>query len=435
MSVKKRLQRLTGEDSPDERSPNREKEISELRRRIDIIMTRRPEPRVPPQAHFRGERVDLKDVVRGDEMENANGRFFLFHDETASSSRHGSHRLEELSSLDMQRAAILANEAEIAGYDCTEGLFLDTETTGLAGGTGTIAFLIGVGWLDGDTFITQQLFARDFSEERAALAYLSDCAREKRFLITFNGKSFDVGLLSARFIMNRLPDPLSELPHLDLLHPSRRLLGHRLENSRLETIEREVLGLKRKGDIPGSEIPQRYFDWLRQRDGRLVGDIFEHNRLDVISMATLTVHLAELLGYEPQQREDVLHEDVLAAARLLLDRGCEEEARRFLASLLCSENNAVADEAGRILSLFCKRQGDWKEAVGIWENMVNGDSCHIFAVEELAKWCEHRKGDFDRALNLVKNVLKNAPYLSITEREAFVYRFNRLKRRSEKSSE
>ncbi len=432
MSVKTRLQRLTGETGPVEKSPNREKEISELRRRIDIIMTRRPEANVPPRDQYLGERVDLADVVRGDEVENAHGRFFLFHDEMAPSSRHGSRRIDEFSSLDMRRAALLANEEEIVGCQCTEGLFLDTETTGLSGGTGTIAFLIGVGWFNGDTFITEQIFARDFSEERAALAYLSELAREKRFLITFNGKSFDVGLLSARFIMNRLPDPLSGLPHLDLLHPSRRLLGHRLENSRLGTIEREVLGLRREGDIPGSEIPQRYFDWLRRRDGRLVGDIFEHNRLDVISMATLTVHLAEILGYETE-RDDIPHEDVLAAARLLLDRGCEEEARGFLTSLLSSENGDVAYDAGRILSLFCKRRGDWTEAVGIWEKMVAEDAYHIFAVEELAKWCEHRKGDCDRALNLVINVLENAPFLSIDERHAFTYRLDRLKRRAEKS--
>ncbi|HPQ44677.1 MAG TPA: ribonuclease H-like domain-containing protein [Syntrophales bacterium] len=428
MSIRRKLERLTGETGSREKAPDRSQEIGALRRRIDIIMRRRPEVAAPLRSGFDGERVDLGDVVRGDEVENDHGRFFLVHDEIPSSSRHGSRRIEEISSLDMRRAALIANEDEIAGFHCTDGLFLDTETTGLSGGTGTIAFLIGIGWFDGNAFVTEQLFARDFSEERAALAYLSDLARRKRFLITFNGKSFDVGLLSSRFIMNRLPDPLSVLPHLDLLHPSRRLLGHRLENSRLGTIEQEVLGFRREGDIPGSEIPQRYFDWLRRRDGRLVGDIFEHNRLDVISMATLTVHLTGLLGYEPV-RDDCLHEDALAVARLLLDRGCEDEAQGFLSSLFCSKNRGVADEAGRILSLICKRKGNWTESVRIWEEMITGNACHLFAVEELAKWCEHREGDFDRALNLVQTVLENGHYLSITERNSFTYRLDRLKRR------
>ncbi len=432
MSVKKRLERLTGETKPDEAKSERAKKISELRGRIDAIMSRRPESRQAPPAQFQGDRVELEAVVRGEEVENACGRFYLSRDVVNASSYHGSRRIDELSSLDMARTAILANEPELIGCHPTEGLFLDTETTGLAGGTGTMAFLVGIGWFEGEAFIMEQLFARDFSEERAALAYLSDLVKEKRFLITFNGKSFDVGLLSARYIMNRLPDPLSGLPHLDLLHPSRRLLGHRLENSRLGTIEREVLGLRRQGDIPGSEIPQRYFDWLRQRDGRLVEDIFEHNRLDVVSMATLTVHLAELLGYE-HQREAFVHEDSLAAARLLLDRGLGEEACQVLSSLLASENAVVASEAGRILSLFHKRKSNWEEAVEIWENMLAENACDIFAVEELAKFCEHRAGDCERALNLVENILENAGYLSFSERDNLVYRLNRLKRRTEKT--
>jgi uncharacterized protein YprB with RNaseH-like and TPR domain len=431
VSVKKRLERLTGETKPDKTRSERENKISELRSRIDAIMSRRPESRTVPPAQFRGEQVELQAVVRGEEVENACGRFYLARDVVNASSYHGSRRIDELSSLDMEKTAILANEPELTGCHPTEGLFLDTETTGLAGGTGTMAFLVGIGWFEGEAFITEQLFARDFSEERAALAYLSDRAKDKRFLITFNGKSFDVGLLSARFIMNRLPDPLSGLPHLDLLHPSRRLLGHRLENSRLGTIEREVLGLIREGDIPGSEIPQRYFDWLRQRDGRLVGDIFEHNRLDVVSMATLTVHLAGLLRHDAE-RDDVCHEDILASARLLLDRGYGEEAHLFLASLLSSKSGGVASEAGRILSLFHKRSSNWEEAVGIWENMLAQNDCDIFAVEELAKWCEHRAGDCERALNLVENILENANYLTFTEREDLVYRLNRLKRRTEK---
>ena len=431
MSVKKRLERLTGETKPEATKDERAQKISELRDRIDAIMSRRPESKVSPQAQFRGERVELGDVVRGGEVENTCGRFYLCRDVLNASSYHGSRRIDELSSLDMERTAILANEPELTGCQPTEGLFLDTETTGLAGGTGTMAFLVGIGWFEGETFITEQLFARDFSEERAALAYLSDRAKEKRFLVTFNGKSFDVGLLSVRYIMNRLPDPLSGLPHLDLLHPSRRLLGHRLENSRLGTIEGEVLGLRREGDIPGSEIPQRYFDWLRQRDGRLVEDIFEHNRLDVLSMATLTVHLAGLLGYDAEGN-DVCHEDVLASARLLLDRGYGEEAHCFLASLLSSESGGVAFEAGRILSLFHKRSSKWEEAVEIWETMLAEDDCDIFAVEELAKWCEHRAGDCERARSLVENILERATSLTVTERDNLLYRLDRLKRRTDK---
>ena len=143
-----------------------------------------------------------------------------------------------------------------------------------------------------------------FPKKSACLYFLLEIAREKSFLVTYNGKAFDVGLLSTRFILNRLPDGLTAMPNLDLLHPARRLFGHRLENNRLSTMEKDIIGFHRYGDIPGSEIPQRYFDWLRYRDPRLLADVFNHNRLDVISMAALSVHLAEILSSKPHMANE-----------------------------------------------------------------------------------------------------------------------------------
>ncbi|MCK7506667.1 MAG: ribonuclease H-like domain-containing protein [Desulfobacterales bacterium] len=234
-------------------------------------------------------------------------------------SLHGNRNIREAFDFDMSAAAMLANNPLISGYRSSDALFLDTETTGLAGGTGTMAFLIGLGWFEDGHFQVRQILARDFGEEKAALFYLKEIAGRKKFLVTFNGKAFDVNLLTTRFIMNRMQSDLAGLPHLDLLHPSRRILGHRLENCRLVTLESDILGVQREGDIPGWEIPQRYFDWLRHRDPRLLSDIFEHNRLDVISMATLTAHLVEILT--AQSAAKYTHaDDYLAAARLLLKR-------------------------------------------------------------------------------------------------------------------
>ena len=120
--------------------------------------------------------------------------------------------------------------------------------------------------------------------------------------------------------MNRLHNPLNDMPHLDLLYSARRLIGHRLDNCRLMTLEERVLVFFRQGDVPGSEIPQRYFDWLRRRDARLVVDVFEHNRLDVISLASLMAHLTELMD-APHDLTQADHRDLLAAARLLIERG------------------------------------------------------------------------------------------------------------------
>ena len=428
MTVRERLERLTGERPTEGKQASRQKEIDELRRRIDRIMSRRPDGRRTSSPLYAGEPVELHEVVSGDISENEYGQFFLARSVTDGSTRHGDRCVREVISMDMRAAAFLAKDHTLAQCDCTDGLFLDTETTGLAGGSGTFAFLIGVGWFEGESFITAQIFARDFSEERACLAFLQEVARGKEFLVTFNGKAFDVNLLSARFIMNRFHNPLVELPHIDLIHPSRRLLGHRLDNSRLVTLEQQVLGLTRRGDVPGSEIPQRYFDWLRRHDGRLMKDVFTHNCLDVISMATLAYHLSELLKSVPDM-ENSDHRDLLAAARLFADRRHWQRAYGVLGSLRYSTDSAIAREAGKLLSLFYKRAGRWDEAVEIWEKIIEVEPLDIFAAEELAKWCEHRQRDFERALCIVSRVLECSRAATSAERAALVYRCTRLRRR------
>ena len=429
MSTIKRLQRLTGEDSPKHKKSPRADEISELRRRIEAITSRRPMGNEKPASRPYESRIPLEDVIPGEEFVSAFGKFFIVHGHHAGSSNHGNRSIREIAALDMKAAAILANNADIASFGCKDALFLDTETTGLAGGTGTFAFLIGLGWFEDDTFRTQQLFARDFSEERACLNFLLEMAREKSFLVTYNGKAFDVGLLSTRFILNRLPDGLAAMPNLDLLHPARRLFGHRLENNRLSTMEKDIIGFHRYGDMPGSEIPQRYFDWLRYRDPRLLEDVFEHNRLDVISMAALSVHLTEMLASKP----DILtnkHADLLAASRLLVDRGDSSGARTILEALIKADNAHAAFEARKSLSLIHKRHGRWKDARETWEAMLLYNRGNFFAVEEMAKYLEHRRRDFKKAIDIINEALTLPHSLTTLETDALVYRLRRLKSRA-----
>ncbi len=428
MSTIKKLQRLTGEGISKNGKPPRADEISELRRRIEAIASRRPIGQEKPAHKLYENAIPLHDVIQGEEVETIFGKFFIVHRHHDASSKHGTRRIREIASLDMKAAALLANNQTIASFDCKDALFLDTETTGLAGGTGTFAFLIGLGWFEGETFRTQQLFARDFSEERPCLNFLLEVAREKSFLVTYIGKAFDVGLLSTRFILNRLCDGLAAMPHLDLLHPARRLLGHRLENNRLSTMEKDVIGFHRFGDIPGSEIPQRYFDWLRYRDPRLLEDVFEHNRLDVISMAALAVYLAENLSEKPDTagRE---HLDLLATARLHLDRGNSHVACTILETLIKSQEVHVAFEARKILSLVYKRRGCWNDAVEIWEGMLLDEPGDFFAASELAKYLEHRERKFGEAMEIVNAALIAKPNRTATETDALIYRLNRLRTR------
>ena len=435
MSVIKRLQRLTGESLPQPDKSRHGEKITALRRRIDGILARRPEPGpVPvklPDRRFR----PMEEVIPGDDCRNTAGSFFIHENLIDASSLHGSRRIGDFSGMCMQAASLLANDRILAGYRIEEGLFLDTETTGLAGGTGTMAFLIGVGWFDRGHFMVRQIFARDFMEERAVLTHLAEIVGARRFLFSFNGKTFDVGLLSTRYILNRLQSPFADMPHLDLLYPARRLVAHRLENCRLSTIETQVLGLIRQNDMPGSDIPQRYFDWLRVRDAGLLKDIFVHNRLDIISLAALMAHLTAMTQEPQAAAAPADARDLLAVARMYAQRKEVGRARSLLVSVMQSHECAHRMEALKMLSLLYRRAGNWDEAVRTWQEMLRDDPGNRFALIELAKWHEHRAQDPATALTLVGRALqRTGGYISDGELDALEHRQHRLQRRQEEKA-
>ncbi|MCK9229182.1 MAG: ribonuclease H-like domain-containing protein [Syntrophales bacterium] len=438
MSVITRLHRLTGENAPEKKpgtdhGRDRDRTMNGLRRRVEAIMSRRPAGRPAAPVRDRlfdeSDARDLAEVIRGEVVRNDHGSCFVVDDSLEESVRHGALSVADMRGVDMKQIALLAHDDSLADMDPAGALFLDTETTGLAGGTGTTAFLIGLGWFEGSSLVTRQIFLRDFDEEGAALAELSRALRKRSFLVTFNGKAFDVGLLVTRCIMNRRENPFEGIPHLDLLFPSRRLLGHRLENCRLCTLEEQVLDLRRSGDIPGFEIPGRYFEWLRRRDGRLMEDVFEHNRVDVVSMAALSAHLADIVREDPRNRRTV-HEDLLAAARLRLDRGDPAGGRRILEHLLGEESGETTLEAARALSLIHRRAGNWREARALWEQILAEQPGDLFALQELAKWYEHHARDYEQALDLVERALAETTGLNPLRRQSLVHRRKRLLRRS-----
>ena len=431
-----RLKRLTGEknDTPEKPSQKQDR-IDELRRRIETVIARRDKyqsaPGKKPDKKYDADKINLSKILPGEEIENDHGRFFLVSEVIRGSSRHGNRNIRETYHLDMSAAAMLANDPGIACFQASDALFLDTETTGLAGGTGTMAFLIGLGWFEDGQFHVRQILARDFGEEKAALAHLIEIAAHKKFLVTFNGKAFDVNLLATRFILNRLRSDLSSLPHLDLLHPSRRILAHRLENSRLATLEAEVLGVEREGDIPGWEIPQRYFDWLRHRDGRLLASIFEHNRLDVISMASLTAHLTEILTAQ-ELIQNVQAADYLAGARLLLKRrnACGvEKILNLFDDQGCKEISAVSKKE---LSFLYKRAGRLPEAVHLWQELITVLPAEYSVISEMAKWLEHQARDYQQAKELLEKALNQADGLSTEQRESLSHRLRRINAKLER---
>ncbi|PKN52423.1 MAG: hypothetical protein CVU55_04045 [Deltaproteobacteria bacterium HGW-Deltaproteobacteria-13] len=435
-----KLKRLTGENivkpppadsSADESQGSRpvserQNRLDDLRRRIDTVVSRAQShgKAAASEAQARGNR-GLIEILSGEEIENEHGRFFLVSEIVPGTGRHGHRNIREAFDFNMSAAAMLANNPLISEYCSSDALFLDTETTGLAGGTGTMAFLIGLGWFEEGHFHIRQILARDFGEEKAALAYLKEIAGRKKFLVTFNGKAFDINLLTTRFILNRIPSDLASLPHLDLLHPSRRILGHRLENCRLATLEIDVLGVQREGDIPGWEIPQRYFDWLRRRDPALLAGIFEHNRLDVISMATLTAHLVEVLDAQAIAKY-VEKDDYLAAARLLLKRSDTRGVEKILNIFQENSCSDFSQQSKKKLAQLYKRTGRLNEAAQIWREMAACDPVEFYTVSELAKWLEHRVRDYSAAKILIEKVLHHDNLFSEDEKKSLLHRLKRL---------
>jgi uncharacterized protein len=425
MSTIDRLKRLTGEGSKVGAATAANKPgIEELRRKIDAIMARGQQRIQPkPQPVSRRSSIPITTALSGELVKNAHGEFFFSRSRFPAKSGHGSRLIKDCLKIDMNAASVLACHSQIAYCLPHDALFFDTETTGLAGGTGTLPFLIGLGYFEGEDFITCQLFARDYPDEKAMLSFLNEAAAQKKFLVSFNGRAFDLSLLSARFILNRLENSLNAMPHLDLLNPSRRLLSHRTTNCRLVTLEEEVLGFRRAGDVPGSEIPQRYFDWLRTRNPSPMKDVFEHNRLDIVSMAALVSHLTEVVS--GSSIEKAHPGDNLAAAKIHKDTGNMELMSEMIEAVIKSDADSYSAEAKRMLSLIHKKSGRWHDAVCLWEDISSSDSHGIFALIELAKFCEHRSHDIGRAVSLVEQAL-NHNALTEDERASFTHRHKRL---------
>src|SRR2546428_220058 len=228
--------------------------LDELRRVIRRIETRRPPRPAAPPAH---------EVLGGELVETGAGPLLIVRREYPLTHIHGRQPLAPAFAAPLDLLSAVARAAAPA-RDPRGLLFLDTETTGLAGGTGTYAFLVGVGHLDGDRVVVAQYFMRDFDEEPALLAALVPLLEQAAGVVTFNGSGFDLPLLETRFVLARRRWP-ALLPHLDLLRPARRVFTARCADCRLTTLEREVIGLEREDDVPGAQIPALYFDFLRSR--------------------------------------------------------------------------------------------------------------------------------------------------------------------------
>jgi uncharacterized protein len=300
----------------------------------------------------------------------------------------------------------LSNCLGFAPEDLQRPLFLDTETTGISGGTGTVAFLVGLAWRDGDGLTLVQYFLCDFDQESALLWAVGQCVREAGVLVSYNGRSFDWPLLQTRLVMQRADPAWPSPPHLDLLTLARRIFKPRLPDCALQTIEQAVLDLHRADDLPGILIPGRYFAWLRNGEPRVLDPVFVHNRQDVLSMALLLARFEAVL----RNGDELDPLDRFGRARFMEARGFTVEAIREYGRLWQESQRgmrfAVRGAIGIRLARLLRRNGRWSEARAVLEECWRTQSYPYPAAIELAKLLEHQARDVRAARRVVSDALR-----------------------------
>ncbi|MBN2423615.1 MAG: ribonuclease H-like domain-containing protein [Calditrichaceae bacterium] len=312
-------------------------------------------------------------------------------------------------------------------------LFFDLETTGLAGGAGTYAFLLGFGRIAGNRIIVEQYFLPDYGREYHLFEQLNLQFNEFSCLVSYNGKSYDYPLLRSRFLLNRQKFKLEDIFHVDLLHIARRLWKDSLPSCDLKSIETEILGVNREGDIPGAYIPQAYFNFIRTGIVHEVIRIVNHNYTDITSLARMLLYFSQI----ENNPLTAVHHGIQARLAKLAYEAEDYTLLQKLAGNIGPDSPAIP-EVKKMLSLFCKRSRNWPEALSLWNELVNSASHRFFALEELAKYYEHIEADYkeaikytSRALSIIR-ALEEIQYDANTffYKESFQYRYQRLVQKS-----
>lgn len=349
----------------------------------------------------RGQSHGIESVLPGEVHDTDFGPAFVVQHFLPAEQAYGHGPLRFPANLD--KVAAWSQDTRIALLPAERFLFLDTETTGMWG-SGTLAFLVGIGRFVEGGFQQTQFFLREPIEERAMLDIVQRSVNNQDALVSFNGKSFDVPLLRGRYLSNGMQHPFGQLPHVDLLHLARRLWRELLPSRALGDLEVSLLGVVREEheDAPGWMVPQLYMDYLHTGDARPLAKVFHHNHMDVLSLAALLEHLANKLA-APLEVSDQ-HSELHAIGRLYADTGFAEEAIDVFQSTL--QMDLPVESKRRLqesLATLFRRRGDYEAALQIWEQAA-GEG-YIYAHVEIAKYYEHRAGDLRLALQYTQHAL------------------------------
>jgi uncharacterized protein YprB with RNaseH-like and TPR domain len=354
-------------------------------------------------------------------VERNEGAVVVVERSYATTTRHGRMTIADIVGTLLGGRDELALLASASASQPVAGplWLLDLETTGLAGGAGTAAFLVGCAAVDEDGIHVRQFLLPGYEHERALLAELSEWAADCGLLVTFNGKSFDAPLIETRYLFHRLPFPMDATPHLDMLHPARRLwrargtLAGSLDAScSLASLERTLAGVHRVGDVPGPEIPSRYFRFVRNGEVRPLEAVLEHNRLDLVSLALVAARAVTLVERGPQAASDPY--ECLGLARLYDRASRSDDAEAAYTSALSMLRRVGRDpetegDAWRRLAWCRRRAGRIEAAMEAWQALVDLSRCpgrlRREAHEALAIHHEHRSHDLSRARRFAEELL------------------------------
>jgi hypothetical protein len=368
-------------------------------------LTSRPKPR---------RTTAIETLIDGELIETAYGPCFVHYERYAPDQKHGVYAVSELL---RQSPWVAGRLADVDGeIDLGKTVFIDTETTGLAGGTGTLPFLIGAGAFEEDgSFVVRQFFMRTPAEEPALLLHLSEWLDQFEAIVSFNGRGFDLPILQARFTLNRLRPKFLRAPHLDLLSPARRVWRGRLESCSLKSLEYHVLDIHRdQVDVDGSLIPDLYIDYVRTGDASEMPRILYHNAYDIVSMVTLATRLIQI--FDEEQAAALTAADLYALGKWHADHAEHDRAERYLRQALEDLSDAlIVQQASLRLSLLYKQLDRRAEAIGLWEAVAQASTADalasIEACTELAKYYEWHAIDLPQALVWTERALTIATSL------------------------
>jgi uncharacterized protein YprB with RNaseH-like and TPR domain len=362
----------------------------------------------------------------------------LFENPYTLGARYGQVMISLGLEIPGKALAKLSHDAAFEGLSLDSALFLDLETTGLAGGTGTLPFLVGMGYYRDGRFNVAQYFLSEMGDEGRMLCELGQFFREMDFksVVTYNGKAFDMPLLETRFALQRERFPLAALPHLDFLFSARHLWKHKVESCRLFHLAREIVRADRDEDIPGAEIPIRYFQYIRSGDFSLIEPILYHNQEDILSLLGVVIEGALLFdrGRRPSQDEaDAM--DLVGIGRLCESAGdLERSVELFEKSLEGDLSYEVSVQVRTKLGRHFKKNRAWDKAVPLWQGAAGGDA--FLSCRELAMYYEHREKNYEEAIRAAEEGLASAMGVSPQYEQDFRKRLERLKdkvrRRQEK---